>query len=263
MKQFGDSLKQGLHGKKKTNYSVLIIKTSLSLLCLLFSFSLLFGCASSEISRQYATHIDETVQSVTTPPQDITLENSYGNASQIAKGVMIGGAGGAIAGAVAGMGFVGPAAAGGAVFGGIVGAIIERNASLQDRLINRGVNVIVLGDQIRIILHSEQIFEGMTPAIQPQAYSTLHMIADYIRPYIKTSVKVAGYTNATGPERINLALSQEQAESVAKFLQANEINARLIYAVGYGGDNLVSRNSPDWASSDNYRIEITLEKLPA
>jgi len=86
------------------------------------------------------------------------------------------------------------------------------------------------------------------------------LVTRYINGYTKMLVKVAAYTNAVGAENVNLSLSQTQAESVSKFLIASGIDARLLYAVGYGGTNLVQRRSCDWGESDNYRIEITLEK---
>jgi len=74
------------------------------------------------------------------------------------------------------------------------------------------------------------------------------------------AVKISAYTNDLPSKDIALAVSQEQAESVSKFLAASGVDARLLYAVGYGGANLVQRNACDWADNDNYRIEITLEK---
>ena len=73
-------------------------------------------------------------------------------------------------------------------------------------------------------------------------------------------VKVSAYTDDTGSRTIDLNLSKQQAQQVAKALLATGIDARLLYADGYGGTNLVRANTMDW-DTDNYRIEITLEKL--
>ena len=59
---------------------------------------------------------------------------------------------------------------------------------------------------------------------------------------------------------MDLSLSQQQASAVAKFLTASGVDARILYAEGYGGARLVSPNNGQW-ESDNYRIEVTLEKL--
>jgi outer membrane protein OmpA-like peptidoglycan-associated protein len=86
-------------------------------------------------------------------------------------------------------------------------------------------------------------------------------VASYINRYTKILVKISAYTNALGPKEVDLALSQQQADSISKFLLACGLDARLTYAVGYGGTHLVQKNSYSWGASDNYRIEITLEKL--
>ena len=111
-----------------------------------------------------------------------------------------------------------------------------------------------------VVLPSARIFNALTADIKPDAYSTLEMVARYLNRFTKISIQIAAYTNDVGSQRVALALSQKQAESVARFLTASGLDARLLYAVGYGGENLVDSNSLDWDGSDNYRIEITLEK---
>jgi len=145
--------------------------------------------------------------------------------------------------------------------GGSYGAYIDSTTTLQDKLINRGVNVIVLGDQVLIVIPSSKLFQAMTGELKPQAYSTLNLVAQYMNGFTKSSVKVAAYTNDTGSKRVDLALSEEQAQRVAKTLMSNGVDTRILYSVGYGGTHLVERNSLDWDDSDNYRIEITMEKL--
>lgn len=225
----------------------------------------LFGCASSDVSRHVAGNVDQGFQNANNLAQgtaDSSITDSYQNTSQTTKGALIGGATGAVTGALtSGIGVL-PAAAVGTIIGGSYGSYIDANTTLQDRLENRDVNVIVLGDQILIVLPSSTVFQAMTATIKSQAYSTLNLVAQYINQYTTMSVKVAAYTNAMGPSRVNLALSQQQAESVAKYLWAAGLNTRLLSAKGYGGRHLVERNSLDWEGSDNYRIEILFEKFP-
>ena len=76
------------------------------------------------------------------------------------------------------------------------------------------------------------------------------------------SVNVAAYTSeCAAPDTVNIALTQQQANSVVKYLWTRGLNTRLLSASGYGGTKLIAANKPDW-NSDNYRVEITLEKLP-
>ncbi len=225
---------------------------------------LLAGCASSSVSRHAATQFDRVTadsSSVFDGTGESSLSDSYQNSSQMAKGAVMGGAAGAIAGSVTQVGFF-TGAAGGLLFGGVLGAYLDAHANLADQLTNRRVMVVVLGDQILLELPSRHMFNGMTAKLNPYAFSTLDLVAQFISRYPNRSVQISAYTNASRPERIYKALSQEQAESVMKYLWRRGINTRLLSATGYGGQKLVEENSADWNKGENYRIEITLEKLP-
>jgi outer membrane lipoprotein SlyB len=230
-------------------------------LCAICCF-ILCGCASSNVSRDVSSNIDQGVEN-TKDRIDNTLNgsiaDSYQNSSQTAKGALIGGAAGGVAGAFSSAGFI-PGVLVGSIFGASYGAYIDSNATIEDQLQNRGATIVVLGDHVLIVLPSARIFRAMTPRIKPDAYSTLALVTRYINSYTKMTVKISAFTNDIPSKDVALALSQEQAESISKFLTASGVDARLLYAVGYGGANLVQRNACDWADNDNYRIEITMEK---
>ncbi len=226
----------------------------------------LFACASSNVTRDVSSGVDtgvDNAKKLYRSASEGDMVDNLQNTSQATKGAMLGGAAGAATGlASTSVGFV-PGTLAGIILGASYGSYIDANASLEDKLANRGVNVIVLGDQILIVIPSARIFDEMTPTINPSAYSTLELVADYINTFNKTLVKIAVYTNDMGSERANLSLSEEQAHKVAKFLLVSGLDARLLVAKGYGGTHLVEKNSKIWDGSDNYRIEITLEKLHA
>jgi outer membrane protein OmpA-like peptidoglycan-associated protein len=234
-------------------------------LFLFFMPCFLIGCASSDVSRSSADQVDGAYENSASFLNNMGRDNpadAYQNSTQTAKGVLLGGATGAIAGGLTtGVGAF-PGAAGGAVFGGIIGAYIDHQTNLLDQLENRGVRVIVLGDQIMVVLPSAQIFKNATPSIKFQANSTLDLVAKLINSYTTMSIKVAAYTNDSSlPPAINRALSQQQANNVMRYLWPR-VNTRLLSAAGYGGCHLVQRNNLVWDQGDNYRVEITLEKLP-
>jgi outer membrane protein OmpA-like peptidoglycan-associated protein len=232
-------------------------------LFILFSSIVLSACASSSVTRSVETHVDNTYDS-TDPSGLMNTEAglTYENYSQTSKGVIVGAGVGAATGAMM-SGTVGilPGAAGGAVLGGVFGAYIDRHTTLRDQLENRGAKVLVLGDQILIVLPSGQIFSGMTAQIYPQARSTLDLVGQLIRGLTTISVRVAAYTNATGSDKVNCVVSQQQADAVVKYLFPIT-NTRVITGTGYGGTHLIARNSPVWDDGANYRVEISLEKLP-
>jgi len=233
------------------------------LVFIILSCFLLSGCASSDVSRDAASNIDSGIQNaknMTGGEGDIA--DAYQNSKQATKGVLLGGAAGALTGAVYG-GTAGAVegAAIGAILGASYGAYIDSKTTLTDQLENRGVTVIILGDQILIVIPSSRLFYPMTPSLKTQSYSTLALVAAYINGYTKILVKIAAYSSRTGSPEVALSLTQQQAEQVSKTLQASGIDARLLYAVGCGGSHIVQPNESEWGVSDNYRIEITLEKL--
>lgn len=229
--------------------------------CIIVIFFILEGCAASDLSRQAASQVDAVYDSAVDIRERTDPLGAYQTANQATKGGLVGGATGAIAGTfINGVGTV-PGALGGAVFGAALGAYIDQHTTWRDRLENVGGQVITLGDQVKIILPSSLLFHSMTSTLNNAAYPTLNLVAQYLRSLTKIAVRVAAYTNATGPKRLNQQISQEQAKRVARYLWEQGVNARLLTAAGYGGTHLVAQNSFDWNQGDNYRVEITVEQL--
>ena len=243
--------------------NIVLFKKRIVFLSLFFPFCFaLFSCASSNVSRDVSSNISQGMQHTgSLASNSYDMSGAYEDLSQATKGAMIGGAVGMMASTFSpGLGFI-PATATGAVLGASYGLYIDANSTLQDQLENRGANIVVLGDQILIVLSSASLFKTMTPTVTSGTYSTLALVARYINQYHNMLVKVTAYTARSGSSRADLELSKQQAEQVAKILLASGLNARVLYAEGAGGAHLVTDNSKEWAESDNYRIEITVEKL--
>lgn len=241
---------------------------SVCMLCFCFFMSViscsLQGCASSAASRGASSQADQAYLETDYAMRhfsDGSVSDAYQNSSQAAKGVVIGGVVGAAAGGatsaiggVAGFGL-------GAIFGGALGKYIDSHTTLADKLENRHVRVIEMGDQIMIVINSTTLFFQNSSNIRSDAYETLDLVSQYINRYPNMSVKIAAYTSAAEPERVSRPLSQQQADNVMKYLWNRHINTRLLYAEGGSSSKLVTANTANW-DSDNYRVEITLEKLP-
>lgn len=229
-----------------------------------FCCCVLAGCASSDVSREAASNVDMGVQNAQNLVGGVgerTPTDLYNNTSQATKGAVLGGAAGAIAGAFSsGVGTI-PGAATGLILGAAYGTYIDSEASLKDKLENRGATVIVLGDQIMIVMPSSRLFQPQSAELKADGYDTLGLVAGYVNSYNKMLVKVAAYTDRGGSKRIDLALSQQQAEQIERVLVLTGIDARVLYGVGYGPVRMVEQSSTGWSDNENYRIEITLEKL--
>ena len=227
------------------------------------AFLFLQGCASSDWQRESANQFENAKNNAAAAfggAGGMRPDYAFANSSQTTKGMLIGGTTGAVAGSMTSVGFL-PGLAGGAIFGGAIGAYIDAHTTVIDQIENRGGKVVVLGDQVLIVLPSSRVFNGMSATINPYAYSTLDLVAKLVGNYVNMSVKIASYVDVTGSTRANLSLSQEQANSVQKYLWRRGINTRMLYAVGYG-DAVPVEQYTDMGCGWNYRIEITLESLP-
>jgi len=225
---------------------------------------LLTSCASSDVSRDAASNVDMGVQNAKNLVSGVgnsDVADTYQNTSQVTKGAILGGAAGAVTGAVySGIGVL-PGTAAGIILGASYGSYIDSLTNLEDKLENRGVTIVVIGDQILIVLRSARLFNSMSSTLKPQSYSTLSLVTQYINGFTKMLVKVAAYTDDTGAPDVDMALSKQQADNVAKALLAYGVDARVLYAEGMGGTHLRAKNTMQWDGNDNYRVEITLEKL--
>lgn len=71
-------------------------------------------------------------------------------------------------------------------------------------------------------------------------------------------IEIAGHTDSTGPEELNLRLSEMRAEAVASWLVKQGVSSRRILTRGYGESRPVADNSTEEGRRRNRRTEITI-----
>lgn len=69
-------------------------------------------------------------------------------------------------------------------------------------------------------------------------------------------VEISGHTDATGDPAHNLDLSARRAESVARYLAANGIDADRLLTIGYGPHRPIASNATDEGRQMNRRTEF-------
>ena len=75
-------------------------------------------------------------------------------------------------------------------------------------------------------------------------------------------VEIAGYTDNTGDQALNLALSQKRAEAVRQTLIKFGADAEMLIAKGYGSADPVASNDTPEGRRRNRRIEYHIIKTP-
>jgi len=74
--------------------------------------------------------------------------------------------------------------------------------------------------------------------------------------YPNVQLKIGGYTDNTGSDALNQALSQRRAEAVVGAIVARGIDASRMVAEGYGSSNPVATNATAEGRAQNRRIDV-------
>jgi outer membrane protein OmpA-like peptidoglycan-associated protein len=106
---------------------------------------------------------------------------------------------------------------------------------------------------------SEVLFEIDSAILSGQARATLDEVAVVLNDFPKTAVVVQGFTDSTGSEEHNLALSERRATAVMRFLVDRGIEPARMTALGYGEDHPIASNETAEGRSRNRRVSILLK----
>ncbi|MBN2124742.1 MAG: OmpA family protein [Deltaproteobacteria bacterium] len=102
---------------------------------------------------------------------------------------------------------------------------------------------------------SDILFDFNSAMLKPGAYVELARVAEVLKKYPLSAIRVEGHTDAQGAERYNHDLSQRRAEAVKGALVQLGVDPARIAAVGYGESQPVS-------SSDAMNRRVTIVITP-
>lgn len=182
--------------------------------------------------------------------------------AKTATGAAIGGAAGAAIGAATGGDRgkrAGIGAAAGVLAGGAVGAYMDHQESkLREQLQGTGVSVTRIGDDLILNMPGAITFEVDKSDIRSSFYEVLNSVVLVVKEFDKTVIDVSGYTDSTGDDSYNQALSERRAASVGDYLKAQGVVAGRVVTRGYGERNPVADNDTEEGRRQNRRVELKL-----
>lgn len=150
----------------------------------------------------------------------------------------------------------------GSLLGLTWGAYLDKQeAALKDSLKDTPVKVSREGDNLNINLPGGVTFASDSAAISQAFYSSLNEIAGVLVQYPESKILVNGYTDSTGGDAHNQALSERRANSVANYLAAQGVSRNRIIATGYGKSNPIATNSTEAGKQANRRVEVKIIPL--
>jgi outer membrane protein OmpA-like peptidoglycan-associated protein len=123
------------------------------------------------------------------------------------------------------------------------------------------------GQEIRIDLAADVLFDFDKADLRPAAQETLKKAADFIRQRAKGTVRIEGHTDSKGNDAYNQKLSELRAASVKAWFTDKEGLGKVQFATqGFGAKKPVASNTKPDGSDDpegrqkNRRVEIVIKK---
>lgn len=193
--------------------------------------------------------------------------NPYTGEQQSSKSTKYG-IGGALAGAAIGaIADGGSGALKGAAIGGLAGAgyghyADQQEAQLRAELQGTGVQVYRRGDNLHLIMPADITFASSSYDIKASFYPVLGSVSKVFKEFDKNLIEVEGYADSSGNLANNITLSQNRADSVARYLEGQGVSGTRITAIGRGIDNPIADNSTREGRAKNRRVEINLRPIP-
>lgn len=131
---------------------------------------------------------------------------------------------------------------------------------LIDSLQTQNVQVIQLGDTLRLILPVDRFFEPASTKVRPERAGTLREVAllTICHCYYLSGIRVTGYTDDIGRIRDQKQRTLQQARNIASYLWANGIPLERMHISGCGAQCSIASNDTPRGEAYNRRVEITL-----
>ncbi|MDR2910898.1 MAG: OmpA family protein [Bacteroidales bacterium] len=194
--------------------------------------------------------------------------SKWASTSDKTKGGVIGGAGGVLIGAGIGAligkekGAVVGAAVGGVVGAGagvLIGNRMDKHKAELEQIEGAQVETVTDANNlkaIKVTFDSGILFDTGRSNLNTVSRESLMKFANSLKTNSETDVTIYGHTDNTGSRDVNVKLSNERAESVAKFLVDNEISRLRLTTEGKAYDEPVADNSTVEGRALNRRVEV-------
>jgi outer membrane protein OmpA-like peptidoglycan-associated protein len=117
-----------------------------------------------------------------------------------------------------------------------------------------------VGLNMPVILKSV-VFEPNMVDIIPEAMLELDRMVEWLNKNRSIHLQIAGHTDKSGLEELNVTLSQQRAESVMNYLIEKGVSASRLSAVGLGSAQPIASNKYQHGKEENRRIEVQITKL--
>ncbi len=119
--------------------------------------------------------------------------------------------------------------------------------------------VIRTPEGLKIMINSIQ-FEFDKADLLPESYGILDRLITKLEKFPAYKVRVVGHTDSIGTEEYNQGLSERRANSVYKYLVANDVAKERLSTEGKGEMQPIDNNETESGRARNRRVEFYLTK---
>lgn len=109
-----------------------------------------------------------------------------------------------------------------------------------------------------ITLGGDVLFDVDQSTLRGDALRTMSKVADFMKRYPERRLVVEGFTDSTGSDSHNMALSQRRALAVSEAIVAAGIDPARVFAQGYGESFPVASNESGAGRQMNRRVEVII-----
>jgi len=147
----------------------------------------------------------------------------------------------------------------GAIAGGSVGYYMDvQEAKLRQELADTGIVFERQGNNIVMAMPGNVTFDVNKANIKGQFYPVLNRLIKVLKERNQTLIEVAGHTDSSGGDAINIPLSRQRASSVANYMANQGITRSRLAELGLGSAHPIASNATAEDRQLNRRVEITL-----
>ncbi len=105
------------------------------------------------------------------------------------------------------------------------------------------------------------LFEKASAILLPESFTELDKLFKFLLISPEVVIEIAGHTSSEGDEKYNQRLSQDRANSIAKYLIDKGISSKQIIAKGYGESRPIADNETEEGRKQNRRVEFKILKI--
>jgi outer membrane protein OmpA-like peptidoglycan-associated protein len=127
---------------------------------------------------------------------------------------------------------------------------VDQARSALEKQTHNGARITVIPNKVLFVKDSAELLHGAT--------GELDKVARVLRALPDRQIRIEGYTDPAGGDRINRPLSQARAQSVRNYLVSRGIDPSRLIAVGRASSDPIADNSTEAGRATNRRVEIVI-----